>query len=261
MMGGKLGVKSTIGQGSVFWVDVSLPPVDSWTEVTKPQKTAIVAYKGPRRSVLIVDDNAENRAMLYDLLAPLGFDVTEASNGQEGIEQAKAMHPDVILMDLVMPGMDGFEATRRIRKFEIRKPKAEIRPVILGISASTFEEDREKSLEAGCDDFIPKPINADDVLEKLQQHLSLEWVYAEVKPRADEAGEAPASIVPPSSDELEALMELAIRGDIRGVQQRADELVQREPRLKPFATELNQLAKRFRINEIRELLKSFKGDK
>ncbi len=174
MMGGRLEVESTVGKGSVFHVDVDLPPVDSRVETVRPPKAPAAGYKGPRRRVLVVDDNDVNRAIFLDLLEPLGFDIAEALDGREGVEKAGEFKPDVILMDIKMPEMDGLEATRRIRRFS-----PPLQTVIIAISAGAFSEDEQNSKDAGCDDFIPKPFNVENFLETLRRHLDLEWIYKE----------------------------------------------------------------------------------
>ena len=115
---------------------------------------------GPVR-VLVVDDKAENRSILVDLLAPLGFDVAEAENGQEGLEKARALHPHLILTDLVMPVLDGYETVRSLRA------DPELRDVaVIALSASVFDQNRKESLAAGCDDFEPKPIQIDSLQQR-----------------------------------------------------------------------------------------------
>ena len=103
------------------------------------------------RRLLVVDDKAENRSVLMRMLAPLGFELKEAADGQEALEQAVAFQPDLIMMDLVMPVMDGFEATRQLRQV----PALKTIPII-ALSASVFEYTRQQSMEVGCDGFIPQ---------------------------------------------------------------------------------------------------------
>ncbi len=252
MMGGALTVESVLGEGSIFRIDIDLPPVYSMTEVAEPKNSPIIGYGGPRRKVLVVDDASENRELLSFLLKPLGFDVSEAVNGREGVEKAGETSPDLIFMDRYMPEMDGLEATRRIRAFS---PPLDV--IIIAISASAFGEDRRKSLEAGCDDFVTKPFNINDVREKLRRYLSLEWIHEEKEPRADETREPTPSIQPPPADDLEMLISFAKVGDIRAIRGCAERIEGTHPEFKPFAAELNRLAKSFQIDRVRGLLNSF----
>lgn len=176
LMGSDLEVSSIFGEGSKFWFDLALArsekAVDSTEETCQPQ--TVCGYQGARRKILVVDDKASNRLVLTNMLEPLGFDMFEAIDGLEGVERAKMIKPDLILMDIRMPYMDGFEATERLRQtagFE--------RVIIIAVSASTFGEDRSASLEAGCDDFIPKPVHLPTLLQRMALLLQLTWIYNE----------------------------------------------------------------------------------
>ncbi len=255
IMGGRLEVESTVGEGSVFRVELQLPAVDSWEGVATPVNIPPSGYRGPRRRVLVVDDSLLNRAIFIELLEPLGFEIFEAVDGREAVEKTGEIHPDVILMDLVMPVMGGSEAVRRIRELSLPH-----RVAIIAVSASVFGEDRQESLDAGCDIFIPKPFSENDFLAKMGRCLDLEWIYGEDgKSRPDEPGEVSEVIVPPPPDDLEVLVELAMAGNIRGLLECVAELARRDDRLGPFADELGGLAKRFRIDEIRVMLNDYRG--
>jgi len=133
LMGSELYVKSTEGRGSSFWFDLDLPEVSEWTETKKSDEQYIIGFKGEKRKILVVDDKWENRTVLASFLLPLGFEVTEAADGREGLDKALKYKPDLILMDLIMPVMDGFEATRQIR----RSPELTYTKII-AVSASTL---------------------------------------------------------------------------------------------------------------------------
>ncbi|TMG98774.1 MAG: response regulator, partial [Betaproteobacteria bacterium] len=127
-------------------------------------------YDGARKKVLVVDDVAENRSVLVDLLRPLGFLTFEAHNGREGIERAQALLPDLILMDNVMPVMNGLDATRLLRAM----PALKNIPV-LAISASATQEDRDNAVDAGATDFVTKPFRAPQLLALLERHLGIRF--------------------------------------------------------------------------------------
>ncbi len=175
MMGGKLYAASKLGKGSDFWFEVSLPVTTTAEErpqVAMPGHEHIVSYEGPPRQVMVVDDQSINRMMLRRMLESVGFDVVLAEGGQKAIDLAQASVPDIILMDLVMPGMTGYETVRKMRQI----PALQTVP-ICAASASTFQEDIDMSLEAGCDAFLSKPIRAQELFKLLQSTLGLKWVY------------------------------------------------------------------------------------
>jgi PAS domain S-box-containing protein len=172
-MGGEIRVDSQPGAGSVFSFEVRLPmDIAAAAAVQEPQ--AIRGYVGPRRKVLVVDDIAENRALLSHILTHLGFEVVQASNGEEALQRAESARPDLVLMDSVMPVMDGLEATRRLR----RVPGLRSVPV-LALSASASEAEQARSLETGADAFLAKPIVVDRLLEHVGRLLRLQWVREE----------------------------------------------------------------------------------
>jgi signal transduction histidine kinase/DNA-binding response OmpR family regulator len=249
IMGGSLTVKSTPGQGSVFRVELELPAITSAKNISESQNSSVITgYEGERRNVLIVDDIEQNRYLLSDFLISLGFEVSEADNGETAAEQAKKFQPDLILMDLFMPGTDGFEATRQIRAVS-----PQIQTVIIAVSAGAFEEHILKSREAGCDDFISKPVAFEKLLAKIRQYLNLAWTYQ----KAAESAEEKSPVIPPGPEDLESLMNSAKMGDIQVIREKAEAMLNRDKQLVPFAEELIRLAKGFQIGKIRAFLKSF----
>lgn len=258
MMGSELFVKSTPGQGSVFWFELELPEVADWTEPNRAIERPIIGFKGKTRKVLVADDNPENRSVLVNLLCPLGFDVAEATDGDDCLRKVAEFRPDVVLMDLVMPKLDGFETTQQLRQ---STDFNEI--VVIAASASAFEQDQQRSLASGCNDFISKPIQAKELLKRLQQHLRLEWVYEteggyEIREATGEKNGSslpPASLVSLYAPEMAALHESVLIGDIRGILEQAEKLEQLDELWVPFATQLRQFAKTFQVKKIQDLLK------
>ncbi|XXY44320.1 ATP-binding protein [Sorangium sp. So ce269] len=223
-MGGRIEVQSRLGQGSLFTVTLCFSegtvidptPARSWELVT--------GYEGERRKVLVVDDNTENRALVRDLLTPIGFTLMEAEDGETALRlvlEGKEGKPALILMDLAMPGIDGYETTRRLRLHpELRDV------VILASSASITGAERDKSLSAGCDGFVPKPVQARALFDALQQHLGLTWIVRESEGQSDAeeegqtipaiagAGAELGSLTPPQERDVSLLLDLAKRGRI-----------------------------------------------
>lgn len=173
-MGGQLQVTSELGKGSTFWFELSLPfTYKSDISTTSVETSLIVGIQGNYKPILlIVDDQANNRQFLIRFLTSLGFRAIEADNGQTALIKADKLKPDAIITDLLMPSMSGFELIQRIRQSEQLKDK-----VIIATSASVYETDRQKSLAAGGTDFLPKPIKIELLLEQLQRHLNLQWIY------------------------------------------------------------------------------------
>jgi signal transduction histidine kinase/ActR/RegA family two-component response regulator len=171
LMGSDIEVASEPGRGSRFWFDLRLP-IAQLARVSTATARVPIGYTGPRRSVLVVDDIVENRAMVADMLRPLGFNLIEAVDGAEGVERAQAEKPDVILMDNLMPVIDGLQATRLLRAL----PAFADVPII-AISASAAKADQEKAMAAGSSAFLPKPFRAQALLKLLEQHLHLQFVY------------------------------------------------------------------------------------
>jgi CheY-like chemotaxis protein len=127
--------------------------------------------------LLVVEDRDTNRQLLVRLLAPLGFEIREAVDGQQALELWERWQPDLILMDMRMPLMDGHEATRRIKATARGKET-----IIIALTSSAFEEDRERILGEGCDDFVRKPFRTDEILDILARHLGVCFVYETAGP-------------------------------------------------------------------------------
>jgi PAS domain S-box-containing protein len=170
LMGGDLTVASTLGEGSEFTLTLDLPRSESPIHSARSNTKVIgLKSKDDSRRILIVDDGAEQRIILGHLLRSVGFDVCEASDGIEAIEKAHQWNPDFVWMDMRMPNMDGYEATRRIKK-ELNVP-------IVALSASAFQEDHHLMEEAGCDGHITKPFHEKEIFDTLQHYLGIEYVY------------------------------------------------------------------------------------
>jgi CheY-like chemotaxis protein len=215
----------------------------------------IVGYRGARRSILVVDDNADNRAVLRDLLVPLGFDLLESESGEQALRLCSERRLSAIVMDLAMPGLDGYESTRRIRQMpELAST------VIIASSASMSDAERQKSLSAGCNDFLPKPVQAGLLLEKLQKHLYLEWVLRDksAPPVASSAHGAIAEevIVPPPTEALARLLAMARKGRISEILDETRRMEQGDPRHWPWMERVRALAKSCDLEKLRHFLQA-----
>lgn len=210
LMGGEISVCSTVGVGSTFAFDIEITSANK-NELPRnpvPRQIIRLAPNQPEYRILVVDDAIESRILLVKLLTAIGFSVREAANGTQAISQWESWHPHLILMDMRMPIMDGYEATRQIKarqssrwgnkeNVESNSPHHPTTPpphhqfptsqtVIIALTASAFEEQKMLMVEAGCDDFINKPFREELLLKKLSQYLGVKYLYEERNYREDE---------------------------------------------------------------------------
>ncbi|MEH2127132.1 CHASE2 domain-containing protein [Nostoc sp.] len=266
LMGSQIQVQSHLGEGSLFWLDltVSVPldvydglPLHDWrggamskTDYT-PTSQKITGIQGSAPQILIVDDDRNHCSMLTSLLQEIGCQTLEATDGKHGLQMAIEHNPDVILLDLAMPNMDGFELMVHLQA----NPETCSIPIIVS-SASVFEENRQRSLEAGATAFLPKPLQIDELLNRLRSLLGVEWMYAESSPPKGEQITGSKWVLP-SQDVLQQLYHLAMMGDISAIEGMLRELIEENSQLAPFAAELSKLTANFQTGKIRKLLKSF----
>jgi len=242
LMGGDIQVDSRLGHGSTFRFEVEAQPVQ--TAAATGSARAVIGYAGPRKKILVVDDIAESRAVVTDLLTPLGFEVVEAANGHQGVELAQRLLPDLIVMDIVMPALDGLAATRRLRQQDAFRNVP-----ILAMSASVSADGSEQSLAAGMNAFLPKPLDADKLLEQVARLLQLEWIC--------EKADAPSGarpIVAPPANELEVLHRWAKMGNMREIVAEADRIAGLDEAYRPFASQLSLLANGYQWRAVLRLV-------
>lgn len=253
MMDSKIHVKSTLGKGSVFWFDLDLPPVSGWQESQPSSDRQIVGCQGHQRKILIVDDDRINRMVLRRLLEPLGFGLLEAVDGQDCLTKAVEFQPDAILLDLVMPGLDGLEVTRQLRQL----PQLQ-NVIAIALSANAFESTKQETLAAGCQGFLSKPVQVQQLLDLLALHLELEWIYDDgLGSLNGESNRDRSPLVAPPRSELAILSELVKMGDIAGILDQADRLQQLDSQLYPFANEIRQLVKDFKLRQLRKIIQQY----
>jgi CheY-like chemotaxis protein len=262
-LGGAIEVQSEVGEGSAFIVTLPLAEPRPAEQAASPGEArrwdAIVGYRGERRTILIVDDNAQNRAVVRGLLGPLGFELCEADGGEAALRVAAERAPALILMDVYMRGMDGCEATRRLRRMP------ELRGVaILASSASVSEAEQQKCAAAGCDDFLPKPIQASALLDKISRLLGVEWLRRDEAPAQGSPAERAADgdgdgghLTPPSADDLATLSALASKGLVHRILEEAERLRLHDPRLTPWIEQLTALARGYQTRKLREFVGAY----
>ncbi|MBD1846732.1 response regulator [Cyanobacteria bacterium FACHB-63] len=253
LMSSELNVESQPGIGSTFWFEIDVPEAIDWsaTSRTAPQGT-IIGYEGQRRKILVVDDRWENRAILAGLLEAIGFELIEAIDGREGLNAAKCSRPDLIITDLLMPVMDGFELLKQLRQTET----VERIPVIVS-SASVFELDQHKSIEAGADAFLAKPVPAGVLLELLQRFLQLQWIYGTLE-TAEPLSDVNSTneMIAPSKDNLALLYDLTMQGLVNELIKQCDQL-DTDPALIPFTQTIRRSAEQFQLDAIQTFIEQF----
>lgn len=249
LMKGELSVQSELGKGSTFWFEITLPVVETLTlgKAKHDCLSQVKGYTGKRRKILVVDDKQENRLVLLNMLEPLGFEVVVAEDGQQEIELAREICPDLILTDLVMPVKSGFEAVEEIRQLPEIKDM-----IVIAVSASVFGMEQQKWEVAGFNAFLPKPIDQHQLLALLQQYLHLEWVYEEILApnQMQVTSSSVESLIVPPLEEMEVLYELAMLGSMRRICERATYLEELDEKYIPFANHLKELAQEFQEKAI-----------
>jgi signal transduction histidine kinase/DNA-binding NarL/FixJ family response regulator len=194
VMGGTLEVSSILGRGSAFQVTLPVTQAIASSQPAKPSQQLVVGLE-PEQShyrILIVDDKAPNRLLLTKILAPLNLEVRTAEQGQMALQIWEDWNPHLIWMDMRMPVMDGYEATRQIK--QTTRGQA---TVIIAVTASVYEEDKAIVLSAGCDDFVRKPFLRGTIYELMAKHLGLRYRYAVGDPVLTEASPPTSQAGPP----------------------------------------------------------------
>jgi signal transduction histidine kinase/DNA-binding response OmpR family regulator len=251
LMGSDIHVTSAPGEGSVFRFELAVPlATEDILQKTALEK--VTGYVGAPRSVLIVDDVVANRAMLADLLGGIGFAVAEANDGMQAVSMVQMQAPDLVLMDIRMPVMDGLEATRRIRaNIHLRQMP------IVAISASATVEDEREALEAGVNAFMTKPIDEAELLAHIRRFLGLIWTVEQLQDQPHAAGEqsGTSTLIAPPPEEMQILHRLALEGNMRELRRQAEHITALDERYRPFAERLEKLAKEYQSKAIMDLVK------
>jgi len=174
LMGGEMTVSSELGKGTIFRFEIKATVAEDKDIETGKVKRKVIALEPnqPRYRILIVDDKPLNRQLLVKLLNPLGFELKEAANGKEAIEVWNEWEPHLIWMDMRMPVLDGYDATKEIKAMTKGQATA-----IIALTASVLEGEKAVVLSAGCDDFLRKPFREGEIFEAMKKHLGVRYVY------------------------------------------------------------------------------------
>ncbi|MBD2306740.1 response regulator [Chroococcidiopsis sp. FACHB-1243] len=256
LMGGEIAVSTTLGHGTIFSFEIPVSPA-AVVEVQPRQhyrRVMGLAPDQPKYRILVVEDKWENRQLLVKMLESVGFEVREAENGEEGVAIWESWQPQLIWMDMRMPVMDGYEATRQI--------KAHLKghaTIIIALTASAFDEERAVVLSAGCNDFVRKPLREEVIWEKMMQYLGVRYIYEEstqqvaIAPQQEEKEPYTLTVqslrvMPP--EWVAQLHQAALRTDEKLI---FDLLEQIPQDYAPMATALADLVNNFRIDKIIDL--------
>lgn len=234
---------------------VELPVTAVWTNerADVDHCDRIIGYRGKRRQILVIDDRWENRAVIKSLLAPLGFDLLEADHGQDGLDKLQINQPDLVITDLIMPVMDGYEFLRHVRASETLK-----QTIVIASSASVAQQSRHMASKSGSNDFLAKPVDASALLFILANYLQLTWIYSDVETTAAaNLDQLSAQVVIPPRQVLEILLKSAQEADINTLRAQLTELTEVDPVYGSFVEPIMQLSRRFEAEEIETLLNRY----
>jgi CheY-like chemotaxis protein len=252
LMGGEMTVSSQVGHGSLFKFDIQVSIAETAQSNSQQPTRRVIGLEPnqPTYRILIVDDRWDNRQLLIRLLSRVGFELLEATNGQQAIEIWENCSPHIILMDMRMPVMDGYEATKRIKATTKGQATA-----IVAVTASSFEEQRAVILSTGCDDFIRKPFREADIFDTLRKHLGVSFVYDEpaaspTSTQNDTNAITPDAIAALPTDLVANLHQATIDGDKDLMLTLIDQIREQN---KPLANALAALVNNFRYKQLLNL--------
>jgi two-component system sensor histidine kinase/response regulator len=249
LMGGEISVSSQVGKGSVFSFEIPVAESDERAALGNTDSRRVIGLQPgqPRYRILIADDAVDNRELLVQLLGPVGFDLRAVVDGKEALREFRSWRPHLILLDIRMPEVDGYEVMRTVRA-----GKVDNQVKIIAVTASAFAEMRDEVLRAGADEFVAKPFREQEVFEKIASALGLEYVYEATVPEtgpenvldADALGRLDPQVIV-------RLREAALLVDFRGVQSVIDEIAVHDERA---AKALRAMADRFDADAILDAL-------
>ena len=251
IMGGEISLVSAPGEGSTFRVRMMLSEVTNPSRGGPIQHRRIAGYVGPRRTVLVADDDLAHRDLMHELLVPLGFTVLSAADGVAALDMVREWNPDVLLLDIAMPGLNGWEVVRLLRDEGFARLK------IIMISANVGEI-RGEGMEAHQhDDHVVKPVHLRGLLEKMETLLDLQWVG-----EGEAVGEARPSVSlrAPAGVHIEDLLKLGEIGYVRGIQAKLKEIESASPDNGAFVSHMRDLMETFDLKQYMAVLEALRSD-
>ena len=261
MMQSPLQVSSEVGKGSTFWLSPKIQAATSWVKRPGNQSVKGISLApgeaAPR--ILVVDRNESARQTVVQLLEPLGFELATAEDADSGLQSAIAQHSDCVIAELGMVDSEGIDLVQGLR---LQSGTANVKVIVS--STHAFEQDRQNSLAAGADFFLPKPLELEQLLDTLQTALNVDWVYATTTDVEDSQSkiqettdlDAEKTVVPPDAETLDKLYHLTMMGDLNGLKGMLDQLEENSD-LIVFSTKIKIFIQHFQTKQIREFIKSF----
>lgn len=248
LLGSELRVTSELRQGSTFWFTLALTVEKSIVPAPAQVDQAWLGYVGSHPKALVIDDDLQNRRLLQEMLELMGFEVTVAQDGASGLISASSVRPDLILLDLLMPGLDGFAVAEQLRQHPDLATS-----IIVAVSASAFAQDQRRSLQVGCDAFLTKPINLQSFQEVLKQHLPQVWHEAPAPPPSA-TNQTPLPRSPLPLAERATLRQAINLGDVQAIAAWTARLRNTYPAYGGLADHVQTLADRFAERDLEQLL-------
>ncbi|NJN22484.1 MAG: response regulator [Leptolyngbya sp. RL_3_1] len=265
LMQSQIQVESRPGEGSQFWVDLDLPLSHEFVApAARSPAPRIVGIQSASPTLLVADDNRVNRSMVVCFLESLGFSIMEASDGLEAFDLACQQPIDLVLTDLLMPGLDGLALTKKLRQH----PDRAHLPIVM-FTATIFEKDRQASFAAGANAFLKKPIDLSELLQVLETQLQLDWIYEQQPESVGQTESVPAltppdgaRLVPPPPAVLEQLIFLAKMGDIDALENQVASLSQAasDGNWTAFIEAVSGFTAAFKVRDLREFLNTFQKE-
>lgn len=251
LMGGCVYLEDSTDSGSVFIFEVDLPATSDEEKTFSLVEQKPEGYEGERKRILLVDDNPDNLSLFEDMLVSLGFVIHTSNDGSKVLDTARSFRPDAVLMDLFMPGVNGFEATKMLRSEE------EFSSIpIIAVSASLTEQHRHNALLAGCDEFVSKPLSFSSLTKVLEKSMGITWTVNEHQQMDEErAFGYTKPFVLPCRETLCEMLRLASLGDISELVRLCEQSIKVKPECEGFIKHVRQLAGSFDLEEIETLLK------
>ncbi len=253
IMGGEITVRSEVGRGSTFRVKLFLPEV-SRPRIASTMEYRVRGYVGPRQTILVVDDNEIQRDLVRDLLEPLGFLIVSAGTGRECLQVVEQTNPNLILLDIAMPEMDGWEVAQRLRRHPGK------RSAILMLSANAIDPHHLLEAERLYDDTLMKPIDLRQLLKKIHALVDIEWLY---ETEAATSGSPPAvaaaaSVLPPGGD-IDELIRLGEIGHVTRILEKLSEIENGSPDCCEFITRMRVIVNAFDFKRYASALQEVRG--
>jgi CheY-like chemotaxis protein len=233
IMGGEISVESTAGEGSMFRVRLMLSEASPPAVIARQRR--ILGYRGPKMRILAADDDLEHLDLLHELLTPLGFELETAQNGTICLERAAANPPDLALLDLSMPDMNGWEVARRLRE------RAKAIPIVI-VSANADEQMQAHNFDDTA--FVTKPIEVNHLLASIRDALGLDWTFDETVKSVETANAAPIPMA-----HLADLHRLGKIGYVRGIEAKLDEVAGASPEYAAAISDLRGLVRNFELKQ------------